>query len=156
MIKQRLFGLPVWFLVGLLGAVLLAAVLVPVVGLAAQRRWTADQVVAAFEAAGLEASDSRPMTLTDLAAAPNLADEALLFPIWSLKGCFCAEEPRGFVMTLSDPADLSQVKAYYDDLSKQSVVFQRWSFARNNVLVVIPGAVTQENAEEYRLALERM
>lgn len=113
--------------------------------------WTADQVVEAFDAAGLEVGQYRPMTHDDYGFAPFVATAGVRFFIPSL----CAE-CGGRIMAFDSPAGLLATKEYYDSLGRESAVLFSWTFVRDNILVQINGSLPQDKAEQYRSALEGM
>lgn len=132
----------------------LLGVAVVVAGLRAQPKvWTAQQVVDSFVEAGLDVVDVAPMTANEFLAAPKLAKQALFFPVWELKLCFCSEVPKAFVMSFDDLEGLEQTRTYYDKLEEASIVFATWTLVRGNVLVVLPGGLNEQEASGYEAAL---
>ncbi len=112
-------------------------------------RWTADQVINAFVAAGLEAENSAIMTKDDYGFAPMMAKKGIRFLIPSL----CAD-CGGRVMEFDDQQSLEIVKAYYEDMGKSSAAFFSWVYVKDNILVQINGDLPADQAAKYEQALD--
>jgi hypothetical protein len=115
------------------------------------RRWTSNQVVEAFKAAGLEAEDARPMTKDDYGMAPMVAVEAMRFFIPSL-----CEDCGGRVLSFDSPDDLEKTKSFYVRLGEESAMLFSWVFTKDNILVQINGDLPEETAMKYKAALESL
>lgn len=113
------------------------------------QKWSASQVVAAFRAARLEASNPRPMTQEDYAQVPQVATEAIRFFMPSLGGT-----KGGHVFSFADDADLQTVRAYYQN--GNSAAKPPWIFVRDNILVQINGELSSAQAQRYQSALKAM
>lgn len=115
-----------------------------------QKRVSAD-VIAAFQAAGLESENTRPMTDDDYGIAPNVAEEGTRFFLPSLcDGC------GGRVFSFSSPQNLEILKTYYVTISESSPAFFTWVFEKDNILVQINGDLPEEQARQYEAALETL
>jgi len=103
-------------------------------------------VVAAFAAAGLEATSPTPMTTADFGLAPRLTTDGTHFLLPSL----CAT-CGGRVLSFTNVADLHTTKAYYDSLGAQGTTYFSWTFANEGklVLVQINGELPQAQAAKY-------
>ena len=106
------------------------------------KSWTPEQVIIAFKAAGLEAENSKKMTKEDYGLAP-LRGPRLAFPdSFALCRLWWA-----CVLAVESEDDMTQLKAYYDELGKASAAFFSWTFRHGNVLVQLngdlPGAACQ-------------
>ena len=108
---------------------------------------TADDVVAAFVAAGLEAEGARPMTRDDYGAAPFVG-EGVRFLIPSL-----GEDMGGRIIVVPDAADRERLATYYRDLGKQSAMFFSHVFEVGDVVVQINGRLADDVAAQYEAAL---
>jgi hypothetical protein len=115
------------------------------------QRWTSNQVVEAFKAAGLEAEDARPMTKDDYGMAPMVAVEGMRFFIPSL-----CEDCGGRVLGFASSEDLEKTKAFYVRLGEESAMLFSWVFTRDNILVQINGDLPEETALKYKVALESL
>lgn len=113
--------------------------------------WNTQQVVDAFLAAGLEATDVRPMTKDDYGIAPMLAIEAIRFYFPSL-----CENCGGRIMSFSNQADRDTLKEYYTKLAESSALFFTWVFVKDNILVQMNGDVPEADARLYEAALDGM
>lgn len=114
-------------------------------------RWASADAIAAFQAAGLEAEGTRPMTKDDYGMAPFVATEGTRFYIPSL-----GPDNGGRVMSFTSPDDLALVKGYYVELGRASAAFFSWTFARDNILVQINGDLPETQARQYEAALMAM
>lgn len=112
---------------------------------------TSQDAIAAFQAAGLEAENPRPLLEEDYGIAPQVAQEGTRFLIPSL----CAE-CGGRVFSFSSPQNLDILKTYYVTISESSPAFFTWVFEKDNILVQINGDLSEERAREYETALESL
>lgn len=115
------------------------------------QKWTSNQVIEAFKAAGLEAEETRPMTKDDYGMAPMFEVEGIRFLIPSL----CAD-CGGRVLSFASQGDLDTTQAYYVELGKSSALFFSWTFAKDNILVQINGDLPEEQARQYEAALNTL
>lgn len=105
-------------------------------------RFTADDVVAAFRAAGLEVGEVRPLTRDDYQMAP-LVGSGLRFLIPSL-----CEDCGGRVFAVEDAAEREALANYYRDLPKLSAILFSWVYVRDNIVLQINGDLPDEQALE--------
>jgi hypothetical protein len=115
------------------------------------QRWSSENALAAFHAAGLEAEGSRPMTRDDYGIAPLSAVEGTRFLIPSL----CAD-CGGRILSFANQEDLELMRRFYEEMGRQSAAFFSWVFEKDNVLVQINGDLPESRAREYEAALENM
>lgn len=111
---------------------------------------TADDVVAAFQAAGLEAEDARPMTADDYGLAPYVG-EGVRFGIPSLGG-----DKGGRVIAVGDDEEREQLAAYYQELGRANAAFFSWVFVRDNIVLQLNGDLPEAEARQYEAALESL
>lgn len=109
---------------------------------------TTDDVIKAFQDAGLEAEEPKEMTKDDYGMAPMKADEGVRFFIPSL-----GEDSGGRILTYSDQADLEEMKEYYDSMGEESAMLFSWTMKKDNVLVQINGDLEEDKYNEYKEAL---
>jgi len=115
------------------------------------QKWSSSQVVNAFQSAGLEAENARPMTRDDYGMAPMTAIEGTRFLIPSL-----GEDRGGRILSFASQQDLEQTQQYYVELGRSSALFFSWVFAKDNVLVQINGDLPEDKARQYEAALNAM
>ncbi len=115
------------------------------------QKWTTAQVVEAFQVAGLEVENPRPMTKNDYGMAPMRAVEATRFLIPSL-----CPDCGGRIFSFATRDDLEITKKYYEELGKSSALFFSWVFAKDNILVQINGDLPEARAREYENALNAL
>lgn len=113
-------------------------------------RWTPDQVVAAFQAAGLEVGPFHAMTAADYGTAPQMASAGIRFLLPSL----CAD-CGGRVLAFNDAPGLDATRTYYETLGKNKLYFS-WVFVHDNLLVQINGDLPEARAKVYQAALEAL
>lgn len=132
-------------------AILLAVVLlIAACGGSDSSGHTADDVIAAFREAGLEAETARPMERDDYGAAPFLGQGTRFF-IPSL-----GDESGGRIIVFENQSDLQQVADYYAGLGESNALFFSWVLTHQNILVQINGSLPEEEAMQYRAALESL
>ncbi|BAC14884.1 hypothetical protein [Oceanobacillus iheyensis HTE831] len=110
---------------------------------------TTDDVISAFNDAGLEAESPSEMTNEDYGIAPMKADEGVRFLIPAL-----GEDSGGRVFTYSDESDLDEMKEHYDSMGEESAMLFSWTIKHKNVLVQINGDLEEDTYNEYKSALE--
>jgi len=111
-------------------------------------RWTSQQVVDGFVAAGLECADARPTTDDDFAFLPYMEVEGQYFTLPSL-----CSKCGGQVLVFADWNDLQVTRTHYELLGKSLRAFRSWVFVRDNVLVQMNRDVDAARAREYESAL---
>lgn len=130
---------------------LIAGLAVVLVACGGGTEHTADDVIKAFEDAGLTVEAPAEMTKDDYGMAPMKADEGVRFEIPEL-----GEDKGGRILTYSDEGDLADMKAYYDDLGAESAMFFSWTAQQGNVLLQINGDLPEDEYNAYVDALESM
>lgn len=134
-------------------AILLLALIVIFTGCGPDRqpfkKWTSDQAIKAFRAAGLEAEQSRPMTKDDYGMAPMTAIEGTRFLIPSL-----CEDCGGRVFSFASPEDLEMTRVFYVEIGRASAWLFSWVFVKDNILVQINGDLPEDDANQYQAALD--
>ena len=110
--------------------------------------WDVQQVLEAILAAGLEASDSRPMISDDYGLVPMLALEGIRFYIPSI-----CSDCGGRIMSFADAEKLQIVRDYYGQMGRFSAVLFSWVFVKDNILVQINGELPEADAREYQAVL---
>lgn len=114
-------------------------------------RWKSSDAIAQFQKAGLDVGAFVPMAKEDYGLAPLTATEGTHFFIAAL-----GQGGGGRIMSFASAADLARVKAYYDNLGKQSAAFFSWVFVRDNILVQINGDLPEAEARKYEVALGQL
>lgn len=110
--------------------------------------WTDQQVVDAFQVAGLEADNSRAMTKDDYGLAPYVCTGTRFF-IPSL-----GEDNGGRIFACDDAKELESLETYYTELGKSSALFFSWVYKKDNILVQINGNLPEDQAKQYEAALD--
>jgi hypothetical protein len=108
---------------------------------------TANDVINAFEEAGLEAQQPNKMTKDDYGMAPYVC-EGTRFLIPSL-----GENSGGRIFVCDSKSDLDALQTYYTELGEASALFFSWVFANNNILVQINGDLAEDIARQYEQAI---
>ena len=107
-------------------------------------KWTPDQVVAVFQAAGLEVVSPAPMTTNDYGSAPMVAIKAIHFLIPSI-----CESCGGRILSFANAKDQKLSADYYN-------INQSWVFIKDNILVQINGGLSNDKAGLYETALNSL
>lgn len=131
--------------------VVLLIVLLVVAGCggAGQASLTPDQIIQAFQDAGLEAAFPTEMTAEDYGLAPYVG-QGVRFIIPSL----CDDcGGRVFVGT---KAEIDQLAAFYEEVGKASALLFSWTFRTQDGrgLVQINGDLPEADALRYKAAME--
>lgn len=108
---------------------------------------TADAIVAAFKAAGLEAETPTKLTREDYGMAPFVC-EGVRFLIPSL-----GADKGGRVFLCPNTGDRDKLAIYYQSLGKSSAALFSHVFTKGNVLVQINGQLKDDQAKKYEAAL---
>jgi hypothetical protein len=113
--------------------------------------WDVQQVLDAFLAAGLEATDSRPMISDDYGLVPMLALDGIRFFIPSI-----CSDCGGRIMSFADAEKLQIVRDYYGQMGRFSAVLFSWVFVKENILVQLNGELPDADARQYEAALSSL
>jgi hypothetical protein len=108
---------------------------------------TADQILAAFVAAGLEAEGGKAMTEADYGDAPVLCT-GTQFALPSL-----GESKVGHVFICDRREEMTSLKTYYNVRGQGNPELRSWTFSKENVLLQLDGSMPRETAQQYEAAL---
>lgn len=115
-------------------------------------KWTAQQVIDAFEAANLAVGEYRKNDPLDLAGAPLLAVEHIRFFDPSR-----GQDAGGVVFSFRSQEDLDTVYKYHKDSGwYDSGLYYPWVFVRANILLQINGILGKSEAQKYADVLANM
>lgn len=120
--------------------------LVAACGTGPSTQLTADQIIDAFKAAGLEAEGVRLMTKDDYGMAPFVC-KGVRFFIPSL-----GEDQGGRLFICDNAEDRDALAKYYNELGQTSTAFFSWVYVNDNILVQINGNLPEEQARKYEAA----
>lgn len=109
---------------------------------------TTNEVVEAFQDAGLKVEDPREMTKDDYGIAPMTANEGTIIGI--------GDDMNARVFSFDNEEDLDTHKAVYDELGKSSAMFFSWTIKHKNILVQMGGDLPEEEFNKYKAALEEL
>ncbi|HWQ15358.1 MAG TPA: hypothetical protein VNL77_21335 [Roseiflexaceae bacterium] len=107
----------------------------------------AEQVIAAFRAAGLEAEGERAMTQADYGDAPFLCS-GTQFSLPSL-----GEGKVGRVFICDRREELTSLKTYFNVRGQGNPELRSWTYSKDLVLVQLDGSMPRETAQKYEAAL---
>lgn len=108
-----------------------------------------DDVIKAFKDASLDAENPRKMTKEDYGMAPMKAKEGKYITLPSV-----CDDCGGRVLSYDKDKDLEQMKAYYDEMGKESAMLFSWTIKKDNILVQLNGDMKEEQYNKYKKALE--
>lgn len=131
--------------------VVVTATSVPVTATPEFIKWTPDQVLSAFQNAGLEIGEPYLMQPTDYGPAPMVAAEGKRLLIPSMGVDF-----GGRVFSFASQNDLDTMYHYYEGLGKASGWFFSWLFMKDNILVQINGELPEDRARQYEIVLNSL
>jgi len=112
--------------------------------------FTAQQAIDAFEAAGLATGAYYPMTKDDYGIGPYVG-VGIRFLIPSL-----GVDKGGRVVAFDNEEDMELLRSYYEELGRQSALFFSWVYVHQNVLLQINGDLPEDQALQYKVALDTM
>jgi len=112
-----------------------------------QNIWSADDVVKVLNEQSLEVEAPEFITETDRFGLPATTKELIKFSMPSIgKGI------QGCILIFELKDNLNKNKNYYSALNDKGHP-HTWSFLKDNILLVIDGAVPEEKAKQYESAL---
>ena len=110
--------------------------------------WDPQQVLDAFLADGLEASNPRSIISNDYGLVPMLAIDGIRFYLPSI-----CSDCGGRIMSFADQEKLQIVKDYYGQMGRFSAILFSWVFVKDNILVQLNGRLSEANARKYEAVL---
>jgi hypothetical protein len=118
-----------------------------------QRYTSAASVLAGWQRAGLPLGETTPLAATDgRAGAADAVEFAVPAAPGAAEAATSARPARGRLLVFTAPQALSDAAWFYRNLS---TTFP-YLFRRHNVLVVLDGDVTAEQAGQYQRAVESL
>lgn len=108
---------------------------------------TSNDVILAFKQAGLEVEEARPMNEQDYGTAPQVC-EGMHFLLYSL-----GPSHGGRVYFCDDPTERDDLAAFYRNRGERSPAARSWVFVKENVVVQLNGALSEERAQAYEAAI---
>ncbi|MGW8956593.1 hypothetical protein [Paenibacillus sp. NPDC055715] len=112
---------------------------------------TADEVVAKFKAAGLEAENTREMKPKDYGPLPMKAKSATVFYLPSI-----GEKNNGHVFVFDNKEDLQELKKRYEDMGKESAMFFSYLYEKDNILLHMTGQAKEEQFKKYQDVIDTL
>lgn len=109
---------------------------------------TPEAVVAAIQAAGLEAENVHPLTREEYKLAPYVGS-GLRFLLPSR-----AENYGGRIFLVPDPAQRQALRSFYEEMGQASAILSSYLYERENILLQLPGDLPAELARQYEAALQ--
>lgn len=120
---------------------------------ASPAKWTSADVLDAFERAGLEVENVRPMEPTDYGLGPKLTTEGVRFYMPSMEKDPTGKETSGRILIFESAKDVAKTSSFYEDLGKENALFFTWVFTKDNVLLRLDRSVPEVHAREYEAIL---
>jgi len=110
--------------------------------------WKAEAVINIFEENGLHVEKQISVfNGIENSSEENNKEEAVSFELPSL-----GKDVGGSINTFKYKVDLEELQIHFLDLNKKGV-FHTWSFAKDNVLVILTGNVPENIARQYETVL---
>lgn len=106
-----------------------------------------NDVVLAFQRAGLEIEEARPMMEQDYGTAPQVC-EGMRFLLPSL-----GPSHGGRIYYCENSTERDSLVAFYEEIGQQSPAAVSWIFVKENVLVQLNRALSEEQARAYEAAI---
>ena len=123
----------------------------PAIGRSPFEKYTVNDVIAAFEEAGLEVVNPTSMTPADYGNVPMVATEAASFSIPSV-----GAQVKGRVFSFDTPGNRDYVATYYQNQNLGKGGFVAWVYSHDNILVQLDGDVPANLASRYQGVLMAM
>ena len=113
-----------------------------------ETRWKAEAVIDSFEEKGLAVAKQKSVfNALAKGSSANIEEEAVSFDIPSL-----GKDVGGSINTFKYKIELEELQRHFLDLNKKGD-FHTWSYAKDNVLIILTGNVPENIARQYEKAL---
>lgn len=112
---------------------------------------SADDVVAKFKAAGLEAENATDIASKDMGIAPMRFDEGKRIIVPSI-----GDDSGGRVFVFEKKSDLEELQKYYDELGKASAMMFSHTYSKGNVLLQMTGEMEEEQFNKYKEVIDQL
>lgn len=109
---------------------------------------TVKELVTKFEEAELVVTEPREMEVDDFGMAPLVSEEAMIFTVDA------ENERNARVFKIDNEEDLNKLKAYYDDLGKESALFYSHTYAKGKFLIQAGGEIPKEDFAKYKQVMD--
>jgi hypothetical protein len=109
---------------------------------------TVKELVAKFEEAKLSVVEPKDMTPDDFGMGPMVTKEAMIFKVDAEK------DQNARVFKIDNQEDLNKLKAYYDDMAKESAMLYSHTYAKGKFLIQANGEIPQENFDKYTKVMD--
>ncbi len=110
-------------------------------------KWFIKDVVESIDKKGLKLEDVKDTTEVDYSSLPGRAKEGVRFSSPSL-----IKEIEGCILSFEDKDTLEKVQKYFLE-SNEKGDYYSWSFAKDNILMILGGALPESQAREFESAL---
>ena len=110
-------------------------------------KWGGKDLIKRFTEDGLEIEKAKPVAEVDYGKLPAKVKEITKFSIPSF-----GEDKVGYIFCFERRKNLGKVKNHYLELNKKGELYT-WSFVKDNVLLLLSGAIPEEKARQYESAL---
>ncbi|MDT9719184.1 hypothetical protein QVE09_09745 [Paenibacillus sp. ClWae2A] len=126
---------------------------------------TADDVISKLNAASVEAENPEKVTQDSTIKLNPEDGEIVRFKIPSMNGSSISEgsgenglvykdAPSGHVFILKNNDDLVELQKFYEEMGQTSEMFRSWTYVKDNMLLQMPGGVTEEQFNEYKKVID--
>ncbi len=110
-------------------------------------KWVGKDLIKRFTEDGLEIEKTKPVAKGDYINLPAKAKEIVSFSIPSL-----GEDMGGYILCFEKKNNLEKVKKHYFKLNGKGELYM-WSFVKDNIILILSGAIAEEKARQYESAL---
>ncbi|UCD34843.1 MAG: hypothetical protein JSU90_11225 [Nitrospiraceae bacterium] len=112
--------------------------------------WSTDDVITILNEQGLDVKEIEKDTDVTYALQSARAKEVMGISI-PLEGA----ETEGYIFSFELKDDLEKMAGYYREMNNRGDL-HTWSFVSGNILLILPGALSEEEARQYESALRRI
>ncbi|WP_063564870.1 hypothetical protein [Paenibacillus sp. O199] len=151
-------GLPILIF---LGALLLIA------GCSSGGSVTADDVISKLKTSSVEAENPEKILQEDSIKLNPEDGEVVRFKLPSMNGSSVQEgsgenglvykdAPSGHIFIFNNNADLVELQKFYEEMGQTSELFRSWTYAKDNILLQIPGALPEDQFNKYKEVIDSL
>lgn len=113
-------------------------------------KWSPEDILNAFNERGLGVEKTGPVTRSDYKKLPAKAKEAIKFSVSSI-----GKEGIGCILSFEMGSSMEKIMNHYLKKNKNEELYS-WTFAKDNVLVVLNGRIPEEKARMFESVLNQL
>ncbi len=119
-------------------------------GIFIKYKWSPEDIVKALNESDLGVKNTGPVNKSAYSSLPAKAKEAIKFTAPSI-----GEKGIGCILSFEVKSNMEKIKKHYLEKNKSEELYS-WTFAKDNILVVLNGVISEENARMFESALSEL